>query len=248
MVQHVAQRISEPAITVDQSARMPRQRLLFARALWWVRQALLRAGTELAAAGRLVTVADVFHLAIPTVERALTGATGDLAAEAREGRRRWATQRRQRPPLSVDRGVPTWGPPAVGRVIRGVGVGGVTDGVVCRVDRAEDLLETDLRGVVVVCPTVLPALAIALPQVAALVTDHGGVLSHAACLARELGLPTVVGTRVATQVLRSGDRVEVDGPRGRVVLVQAAAHGDNGAPGAEGAADAGGAGESTIRR
>jgi len=44
----------------------------------------------------------------------------------------------------------------------------------------------------------------------------GGLMSHAAVIARELGIPCIVGTRVATQVLRDGDRVEVDTEKGVV--------------------------------
>ena len=69
----------------------------------------------------------------------------------------------------------------------------------------------------VVCPTLLPSLAVVLAEAAALVTDHGGLLSHAATLARELGVPAVVGTGTATRDLRPGEMVWVDGSRGLVV-------------------------------
>jgi rifampicin phosphotransferase len=54
---------------------------------------------------------------------------------------------------------------------------------------------------------------------AALVTDTGGVLSHTAVVAREYGLPAVVGTRVATRRLRDGMLIEVDGDRGLVRIL-----------------------------
>lgn len=86
----------------------------------------------------------------------------------------------------------------------------------------------DLRNKIVVCPTVLPALAAVLPQVCGLITDHGGLLSHAASLAREFGIPAVVGTQVATSICRSGESVLVDGDNGRVLrLVGGAERGDN---------------------
>ena len=43
-----------------------------------------------------------------------------------------------------------------------------------------------------------------------IITDLGGVLSHAAIIARELGIPCLVGTKVATQVLQNGDEVKLD--------------------------------------
>jgi pyruvate,water dikinase len=54
------------------------------------------------------------------------------------------------------------------------------------------------------------------PRAAAVVTDLGAPLSHASIVARELGIPAVVGTGNATMRLRDGDRVRVDGERGTV--------------------------------
>ena len=50
----------------------------------------------------------------------------------------------------------------------------------------------------------------AMQRAAAIVTDEGGITSHAAIVARELGLPCIVGTVHATKSLKNGDRVEVD--------------------------------------
>jgi pyruvate,water dikinase len=57
------------------------------------------------------------------------------------------------------------------------------------------------------------------PLAAAVVTDVGAPLSHAAIVARELGIPAVVGCGNATTVLRTGDRVRVDGSRGAVEVL-----------------------------
>ncbi|HSR29763.1 MAG TPA: PEP-utilizing enzyme, partial [Anaerolineae bacterium] len=58
---------------------------------------------------------------------------------------------------------------------------------------------------------------IALYSVAAgLVTDTGGILSHAAVIAREFGVPAVVGTGDATRRIKDGQRIEVDGTSGEV--------------------------------
>ena len=57
------------------------------------------------------------------------------------------------------------------------------------------------------------------PRVAAVVTDVGAPLSHAAIVARELGIPAVVGCGDATMRLRTGDRVRVDGGAGTVEVV-----------------------------
>ncbi|QTR03542.1 pyruvate, phosphate dikinase, partial [Saccharothrix algeriensis] len=60
------------------------------------------------------------------------------------------------------------------------------------------------------------------PRAAAVVTDVGAPLSHAAIVARELGIPAVVGCGDATARLRTGDRVRVDGARGTVTPVDRA--------------------------
>jgi pyruvate,water dikinase len=54
------------------------------------------------------------------------------------------------------------------------------------------------------------------PRAAAVVTDIGAPLSHASIVARELGIPAVVGTGNATMRLRDGDRIRVNGERGTV--------------------------------
>jgi rifampicin phosphotransferase len=58
-----------------------------------------------------------------------------------------------------------------------------------------------------------------MPLIGAVVTDRGGLLSHAATIAREFGIPAVVGTKEATRIIPDGARVRVDGSRGEVILV-----------------------------
>jgi len=55
-----------------------------------------------------------------------------------------------------------------------------------------------------------------------LITDEGGMLSHAAILAREMAIPCIVGTQRATQVLRNGDEVEIDTEKASVNLIKRA--------------------------
>jgi pyruvate,water dikinase len=71
-------------------------------------------------------------------------------------------------------------------------------------------------GEVLVAPMTSPSWVPAMRRAAALVTDAGGTTCHAAVVARELGVPAVVGTRTATQRLHDGDIVTVDGSRGEV--------------------------------
>ncbi len=64
-----------------------------------------------------------------------------------------------------------------------------------------------------------PGWIILFPASAGVVVEHGGLLSHAAIVARELGVPTVVGLRAATSWIHDGDWVEMDGTSGRVTLL-----------------------------
>ena len=57
----------------------------------------------------------------------------------------------------------------------------------------------------------------AMKKAKAIITDHGGMTSHAAIVSRELSIPCIVGTKIATRVLKDGDLVEVDAERGVVI-------------------------------
>jgi pyruvate,water dikinase len=69
-------------------------------------------------------------------------------------------------------------------------------------------------GDVLVCPITSPAWSVLFVQAGAVVTDGGGVLAHTAVIAREYGIPAVLATGAATQRLRDGDLVTVDGTAG----------------------------------
>ena len=74
-------------------------------------------------------------------------------------------------------------------------------------------------GAVVVARIVHPHLTPLLLTIAAVVVEEGAILQHATTLARELGIPAVVGVESATRSLSSGQWVEVDGSSGEVVRV-----------------------------
>ena len=63
-----------------------------------------------------------------------------------------------------------------------------------------------------------PDIILACHKIKAIVTDQGGLGSHATIVSRELGIPCVVGTRDATSVIKTGDILTVDGDRGMVVV------------------------------
>lgn len=73
------------------------------------------------------------------------------------------------------------------------------------------------EGDILVAPETNPEYTLAILKASAIVTDHGGILSHPAIVAREMGIPGVVGTGEATQILRDGMEVIVDGDKGYVL-------------------------------
>lgn len=87
-----------------------------------------------------------------------------------------------------------------------------------RVVTTESDFASLLPGEVLVCPTASPSWTILFGMAGALVADGGGPLAHAAIVAREHGLPAVVGTIHATGRLTDGQLVTVDGTAGRVTL------------------------------
>jgi pyruvate,water dikinase len=76
-----------------------------------------------------------------------------------------------------------------------------------------------VKGDVLVTQSTTEAFNILLPLLGAIVTDSGGLLSHSAIVAREYGIPGVVGTREATDRIPDGARVRVDGNRGEVTVL-----------------------------
>ena len=78
------------------------------------------------------------------------------------------------------------------------------------------------KGNILVAAMTSPEYVFLMEKAAAIVTDSGGLTCHAAIVSREFGLPCIVGTRVATQVLHDGDLIEVDATKGMVKILKRA--------------------------
>jgi rifampicin phosphotransferase len=105
-------------------------------------------------------------------------------------------------------------------VIRGLGASsGVREGIARRVAGASDF-DRIQQGDVLLTEATTEAFNILLPLLAAIITDSGGALSHAAIVSREYGIPGVVGTRDATERIDDGARVRVDGDEGTVTVLE----------------------------
>jgi phosphohistidine swiveling domain-containing protein len=205
-----------------------------------VRAILRRLGARAVQAGAFDAPDDVFWVERGELEEALSGRS--LRRRIAERRARWQRQRRLIPPLSV--GVM---PGFIGKMfsdferdLRGgthddadaaikgapASAGRATGAV--RIVRTPADFDKLQAGEVLVATATAPAWTPLFARAAAVVTDAGSVAAHASLVAREYGVPAVVGTRDATARLADGDLVLVDGSLGRVELLRKAAeqHGD----------------------
>ena len=98
------------------------------------------------------------------------------------------------------------------------GAAGIVEGRVRRLEKPEDANQLQ-PGEILVAFTTNVGWTLIFPRAAAVVTDVGAPLSHAAIVARELGIPAVVGCGNATMLLKTGDRVRVDGGNGIVTIL-----------------------------
>lgn len=186
-------------------------------------------GLRLHEAGRLDRADDVFYLTTHEIRGYWEGtsAGADLAAVARARRAEFAGYVHERAPNRiVTTGAPHDSVAALfagraapagqgGRVLRGMGCSlGVAEGRVRIVRGPDDDLALD--GHVLVAPRTDPGWAPLFPSARAIVVERGSLLSHSAVLARELGLPAVVGVPGVLDLLRDGELVRVDGSAGTI--------------------------------
>jgi len=95
---------------------------------------------------------------------------------------------------------------------------GVAEGV-ARVLRDVNEIGQIREGEILVCPVTAPSWAPVFGKIGAAVSDIGGTMSHAAIVAREYGMPAVVGTGMATKRIKTGQRIRVDGDAGVVRIL-----------------------------
>lgn len=189
-----------------------------------VRASALRLGELHADAGLLAAPEDVFHLTVEELAApALPPAVSDLVAERRALHERYRALELPEfweggpEPVPAARAEPV---PANGPVVvTGIPVTpGVAEGI-ARVVRDPETDEGPAPGEILVCRTTDPSWAAVLIVAAALVIDIGGPISHGAIVARELGIPCVIGTRDGTARIGDGDLIRVDGSMGTVEVL-----------------------------
>jgi len=108
------------------------------------------------------------------------------------------------------------------RTITGSGVSpGVVEGI-AQVFVDSSCLDEMQEGGILVCSTTDPSWAATMMLASGLVIDIGGLLSHGAIVARELGIPCVINTVTGTRQIRTGDRLRVDGDQGVITVLEPA--------------------------
>jgi phosphohistidine swiveling domain-containing protein len=212
-----------------------------------MRRAALAAGRRVTTRGRLADPHQILDASLDEM-CALVAGTGGPSADELAGRARYrATYTAKDAPALLGPPVPPPPdlaplPPSVGRVMRAILIGlghifgssqaqhedavlfgiaaskGVYEGPARRVSGPSEFGQIT-KGDVLVTESTTEAFNILLPLLGGIVTDNGGLLSHAAIVAREYGIPGVVGTREATERIANGVRVRVDGDAGEVTVL-----------------------------
>jgi pyruvate,water dikinase len=199
-----------------------------------MRRMLLELGRRLVEAGAVEKPADVFWLRLDELDDMAASLDageprlGNLA-EAVEGRKMlWRGQRRVTPPQLLPKDswfmvfeglMPARSEEQTGDTIKGTaGSGGQVTASARVLSGPEDFGQMQ-PGEVLVAAITTPAWTSLFAMAAAVVTDIGGPLSHSSIVAREYGIPAVLGTGVATRRIQSGENIRVDGDAGTVTLL-----------------------------
>ena len=212
-----------------------------------MRRAALAAGRRVASRGRIAAPEQMLDASLDEMCALVNGSGGPTAEElARRAQYRVTYTSKDAPPFIGPPAPPPPDPkglpPAVGRVMRAISITinqvfessqakneekvlyglaaskGVYEGPARRVSGPSEFGRI-AKGDVLVTASTTEAFNILLPLLGGIVTDNGGLLSHAAIVSREYGIPGVVGTREATDRIADGVRVRVDGDAGEVTVL-----------------------------
>jgi rifampicin phosphotransferase len=192
-----------------------------------LRRMLKELGTRFTAGGAIAQADDIYWLEAQEVEdlcsRLESGqALPDFTAEVVQRKTRWQAARRITAPSALPQ--KSWmsrffpGESSTGDTLKGFGASaGRVTGTACVMLGPEDfgLMHP---GDIIVAGITTPAWTPLFARAAGIVTDIGGPLSHGSIVAREYGLPAVLGTSVATRRIHSGQVITVDGSQGTVSL------------------------------
>jgi rifampicin phosphotransferase len=212
-----------------------------------LRRAILESGRRLAAKGKLHDAEHAVELTSTELVSMLRGGSDRTADQAAADVKFRMTHTTSDAPQFLG-GTPSgpppveWFPPAAARAERAVRIvmgemfgarekqktpaqvsgfaasPGTATGIARLVVEPRDMARVQ-QGDILVARATTPSYNAILPLLRGIVTDRGGTLSHAALVAREYGIPAVVGTGNATELIRDGARIQVDGAKGTVQVL-----------------------------
>jgi rifampicin phosphotransferase len=189
-----------------------------------LRRMLAEIGRRLQQAGVISEPDDVYWLHRSEIDED----QGSLTDQVEQRKQLWRGQRRATPPQLLPKGAwgdmfRNWMPAAsedqTGDVIKGIAGSAGTITAPARVLGGPQDFGQMQPGDVLVASITTPAWTSLFAMASGVVTDIGGPLSHSSIVAREYGIPAVLGTAVATRRIQSGQQIEVDGDAGTVTLL-----------------------------
>jgi len=213
-----------------------REEALFYMGLAWstLRPWALELGRRLVEIGTFNQCDDIFYVSSKDLEAAITASANNealpaLGQQAQAQRELRALRLRMDPPSAIPplkESKNTVNPLATifsnkdsGGTLKGFAVSpGKVSGVASVIMSPNDFDKMQPDSILV-CPLTTPAWTQLFPHATALVTDIGSILAHGSIVAREYGIPAVLGVGNATQQIKSGDMLEVDGDRGTVKVL-----------------------------
>jgi pyruvate,water dikinase len=199
-----------------------------------LRACAARLGQHLTEQQMLARPEDVHFCTWAEIDGAMTGQVKPLDHAAADRRVTWQQHRRLVAPITIGR-PPRLVGDVIDKAVRAARSGRPTEGAIvghpasagratgpARLIHGPQDFENVADGEVLVAKATSPAWTPLFARAAAVVTDGGTLAAHASLVAREYGIPAVVGTGTATSILRTGQLVTVDGSAGTVTLALAA--------------------------
>jgi phosphohistidine swiveling domain-containing protein len=199
-----------------------------------LRRMLHELGLRFVKAGAIAATDDVYWLERAEVERRVAAldrgeALKNLSERVRERRTLWRAEKRATPPqqlpsrgrvmgIKTDAFMPVSAEEQTGDVLKGVAASPGQVTATARVLLGPEDFGKMQPGDILVAEITTPAWTPLFAMAAGVVTDIGGPLSHGSIVAREYGIPAVLGTGAATQRIQSGQTITVDGSAGLVNL------------------------------
>jgi phosphohistidine swiveling domain-containing protein len=188
-----------------------------------IRLSLLAIGTKLAEAGVLDRADDIFFIEYDQLPALVGGDPRDWRSLVAGRRTEHERLEKLSPPPVVlgtwDESAGPWFTGEAAKTLTGISVSaGVARGP-ARVFLSADTDEPVLPGEILVAPFTDPGWTPYFVPAAGIVMDMGGLLSHGSIIAREYGIPAVVNVGPATQIIRTGQIIEVDGEKGEVRIL-----------------------------